>query len=141
MNYLPWAVVAFLSYSMVAPLMRVATSGTNPIPSNVAALVANVVLVVATFAVITVSGEGLVTYLDDPKIGYVVAAGFCLAVGILSYYRALSMGPVSLVAPVFAMFFVASSAVGIVALDEPVTARKLAGIALAAVAVVLVAGE
>ena len=141
MNYLPWAVLALLSYSLVAPLMRVATSGGNPIPSNVAAFVANAVLVVATLGVIAVTGEGVVGHLDDQKIPYVLGAGACLAVGILSYYRALSMGPVSVVAPVFAMFFVTSSLVGVVALGEPVTARKLAGVGFAIVAVVLVAGE
>ncbi|QLG62177.1 EamA family transporter [Halorarum salinum] len=141
MNYLPWAVLALLSYSMVAPLMRVATSGANPIPSNVAALVANAVLVLVTLAVIGATGEGVVGYLDDPKMRHVFAAGACLAVGILAYYRALSMGPVSIVAPVFAMFFVTSSLVGVLALEEPVTARKVAGVAFAVLAVLLVAGE
>ena len=141
MNYLPWAVLALLSYSMVAPLMRVATSGANPIPSNVAALVANAVLVVVTLGVIAISGEGVVGYLDDPKMRYVLGAGACLAVGILAYYRALSMGQVSIVAPVFAMFFVTSSVVGVLLLEEPITARKVAGVGFAVIAVVLVAGE
>ena len=141
MNYLPWAVLALLSYSLVAPLMRVATSGADPVPSNVAALMANAVLVLATLGVIAVSGDGVVAHLDDPKMQYVFAAGACLAVGILAYYRALSMGPVSIVAPVFAMFFVTSSVVSVLVLEEPVTARKLAGVVFAVVAVVLVAGE
>lgn len=141
MNYLPWAVLALLAYSFVAPLMRLATSGGNAIPSDVGALVANTVLVVATLGVIALTDESVTRYASDPKMVYVLGAGVCLAVGILSYYRALSMGPVSVVAPVFAMFFVASSLVGVVALDEPMTARKLVGVGLAAVAVVLVAGE
>jgi len=69
------------------------------------------------------------------------AAGACLAVGILAYYRALSLGPVSVVAPVFGLFLVVSSLVGIAVLNESLTLRKVLGIALAAVAVWLTAGE
>ncbi|UIO99071.1 multidrug transporter [Halobaculum sp. CBA1158] len=141
MNYLVWSVVAMAAYSLVAPLMRLATAGTGAIPSTVAAFVSNTVLVFATLAVISVSGEGVVEHLGDPRMRYVVAAGVCLAVGIIAYYHALSLGRVSIVAPIFAMFFVASSAVGVVALDEPVTGRKLLGVGFAVVAVVLVAGE
>ncbi|WP_435064708.1 EamA family transporter [Halobaculum sp. EA56] len=141
MNYLVWSVLAMAAYSLVAPLMRLATAGNGAIPSTVAAFVSNTVLVVATLAVIATTGDGVLEHLADPRMGYVLAAGVCLAVGIIAYYHALSLGRVSIVAPIFAMFFVASSAVGVVALDEPVTARKLLGVAFAVVAVVLVAGE
>lgn len=141
MNYLPWALLALVAYSFVAPLMRRATSGTAAIPSDVAALVANVVLVVATIGVIVVSDVQVTEQLTKPKIRLVVLAGICLSVGILAYYRALARGPVSVVAPVFGMFLVLSSIVGVVVLDEPITARKVLGILLATAAVVLVAGE
>lgn len=141
MNYIVWSVIALAAYSLVAPLMRLATAGEGAIPSPVAAFVSNTVLVIVTLAVIAVSGDGVVDHVRDPRIWYVLGAGVCLAVGILAYYHALSIGRVSIVAPIFAMFFVASSAVGVVVLDEPVTARKLLGVAFAVVAVVLVAGE
>jgi transporter family protein len=60
-------------------------------------------------------------------------------VGIVAYYRALALGPVSIVVPIFAMFIVTSSAVGILALDETLTARRGAGILLAIAAVYLTA--
>lgn len=141
MNYLPWALLALLAYSFVAPLMREATSGAGAVPSDVAALVANAVLVVATLGVIAVSEQSVVEHLTDPDMRLVLAAGVCLSVGILAYYRALARGPVSAVAPIFGLFLVVSSVVGVAVLDEPLTARKVVGVALAVVAVVLVAGE
>ncbi|MFC6724326.1 EamA family transporter [Halobium palmae] len=145
MNYLLWSVVALAAYTFVAPLMSVATTGDAPIPSDVAALLANLILVVVTAAVIVVESGGLVGYVAEyathPKAPYVYAAGVCLSVGILAYYRALSMGPVSVVAPVFGMFLVTSSIVGVVALDESVTLRKGLGIGLAILAVYLVSVE
>jgi transporter family protein len=48
---------------------------------------------------------------------------------------------VSVVVPVFGMFIVGSAAVGVVFLDESLTARKVVGVALAVVAVYLVSVE
>ncbi|AFK18972.1 multidrug transporter [Haloferax mediterranei ATCC 33500] len=141
MNYISWAVIALGAYSLVAPLMKVATTGQGKIPSDVAALVANGVLVTATIGVIVVSGQNVSDSVVSSKLPYVLLAGVCLAVGILSYYRALALGPVSIVAPIFGMFLAVSSVVGIIALGEPVTIRKVAGIAFAVVAVFLVSVE
>ncbi len=138
MNYLPWAILALLAYTFVAPLMSLATA---EVPSNVAVLISNSVLVIATVAVVAVSREPVFEYLTHPDIPYALAAGICLSVGILAYYRALAMGPVSTVVPIFGMFIVTSSIIGIAALDEPLTARKAAGIVLAVVAVYLTAVE
>ena len=141
MNYLPWAVLALVAYSVVAPLMSVATTGTPKVPSNVAALYANGILVLASFAVVLYTNQDPVSYLSHPKTPYFLAGGAFLAVGILAYYRALSLGPVSVVAPLFGMFLAISSAIGILFLDEPLTVRKGVGIALAVAAIYLVSVE
>jgi bacterial/archaeal transporter family protein len=138
MNYLLWALVALLAYTFVAPLMSIATT---EVPSDVAVIVSNSMLVVAAGAVVAFSNEPVREYLTHPDAPYMYAAGICLAVGILAYYRALSMGPVSVVVPVFGMFIVTSSLVGFVALDEPITARKVAGIGFAVLAVYFTAVE
>jgi transporter family protein len=138
MRYLPWAVLGLAAYTLVAPLMKVATS---ELPSSVAVLISNTVLVVAAVAVVVLSNESVVGYLTHPKAPYAYAGGLALAVGILAYYRALSLGPVSVVTPVFGMFIVTSSLIGIVVLDESLTARKVAGIALAVLAVYLTSVE
>lgn len=140
MRYLTWAVVALLAYSLVAPLMKVALAH---VPSDVAVFVSNLILVVAALTVATLSEEPIRPYLDPTHPGtlFMLAAGCCLAVGILAYYRALELGDVSVVVPIFGLFIVFSSLVGVVALDEPMTARKALGIAFAVVALILVAGE
>ncbi|WP_435360024.1 EamA family transporter [Haloarchaeobius sp. DFWS5] len=138
MSYLFWAALALVAYTMVAPLMSVATNGNGAIPSNVATLMGNSVLVAITVGVVVFNDEHPAQYLTEPKAAYVYAAGACLAVGILAYYRGLSQGPVSVVSPIFGMFLVTSSALGILVLNEPASARKLAGIGLAVVSVYLV---
>jgi transporter family protein len=136
MNYLAWALLAMAGYTLVAPLMKVALAD---IPSTVALVVSNTILLGVAGAIVAVTEPEPLSHLSHPKMVYVLAAGVCLTVGIYSYYRALELGPVSIVVPIFAMFIVTSSIVGILFLDEAFTLQRGAGIALGMVAVYLVA--
>ena len=137
-SYVVWAIVALLSYTLVAPLVSAATPA---VPSDVALVFANGILIVVALGVIAVTDQAVLPYLTHEKAPLVYAAGLFLAVGILAYYRALAAGPVSVVVPVFGLFIVTSSVVGIVALDEALTARKAAGIGCAMLAVYLTSVE
>ncbi len=138
MNYLLWAIVAMFAYTMVAPLTSIAL---EDIPTGVVVLVTNTVLILGAIGVILATRESAVTYLSHPKAPYMYAAGVFLAIGIIAYYQALAAGPVSVVVPIFGMFIALSSIIGIVALDEPLTARKAVGIGLAVVAIYLTSVE
>jgi transporter family protein len=96
---------------------------------------------VATVGVVLYEGQSVSAYLGHPKAPYLYLAGVFLAVGILAYYRALSLGPVSAVVPIFGTFLVISSAVGIAFLDEALTLRKVAGIGCAVLGIYLVSVE
>jgi len=123
-----------LSYSLVAPLVDLAS---EEIPSQVTVVVPNVILVAVALVVVAASDVSLSTYVTHPDVRYLVAAGLFLSVGIIAYYRALGTGDVSVVVPVFGLFLVGSSLLGIVFLDEPLTWKKGLGIVFAALAVVL----
>jgi len=141
MSYFPWAIIALGAYTLVPVLMRTATTGVDAIPSDVATIISNSILVVGAAAVVIGTDQRVTPHLGSSKLPYAVAGGLFLAVGILAYYRALSLGPVSVVTPVFGMFLVTSSILGMAFLDEAVTTRKLLGIALAVLAVYLVTVE
>lgn len=139
-NYLPWAVLSLVAYSAVPPLVSAATNGEGAVPTTVAVLVSNGILVVVALGLLLWSGDSVAANLDHPKFPLVVVAGVFLTVGILAYYRALALGPVSVVTPVFATFLVGSAVVGVVFLDETVTARKALAAVFALVAVYLASG-
>ena len=138
MNYIVYAVLALVAYSLVPPLVDIAT---EEIPSNTTALISNTILVVVALAAVVYTGEWDVSNFTGRNAVYAYTAGVFLAVGILAYYRALALGPVSVVVPIFGMFIVGSAVVGVVVFDETVTARKVVGVALAVVAVYLVSVE
>lgn len=136
--YLGWALLALVSYTLVSPLVSYASA---EIPADVVTLVSNGMLAVAAVGLVAATNESVVPYLTHPRAPYMYLAGVFLTIGIIAYYRALSLGPVSVVVPIFGMFLVGSSVVGILFLSESLTARKAAGIGLAAVAVYLTTVE
>jgi len=141
-NYLPYALVALVAYTLVPPLVRIATRG-GGLSGDVVALVTNVILVVCAAVLVAVTGQGngLREAVAGPRAPYVFAAGLLLSVGILAYYRALRLGPVSVVTPVFGLFLVTSSVVGVLFLEESFTARKAAGVTFAVAAIYLTTAE
>jgi len=138
MRYLLWAVVALLGYTLVPPLVKLATA---EIPNEVVLVISNGILLVVGIGIVLVSDISVAPYLSHDRAIYAYAAGIALTVGIIAYYRALAAGPVSVVVPIFGMFIATSSIVGIAVLDEPLTARKVSGIALAIAAVYLTSVE
>ena len=138
MRYLVWATIALLGYTAVPPLVKLATAD---IPSDVVVLISNGILVIAAVGIILTSDVSVTPYLTHERSIYAYGAGIALTVGIISYYRALAAGPVSVVVPVFGMFIATSSIIGIAFLDEPLTGRKVAGIGLAVAAVYLTSVE
>ncbi len=134
MNYLLWAVLAMSAYAMVAPLTKLALDG---IPTPVVVLITNAVLIVAAVGVVLVAREPVGAYLTHARAPYMYAAGLFLTIGIMSYYQALSLGPVSIVVPIFGLFIVVSSVIGVFALDESLTLRKGLGVVLAIAAIIL----
>ncbi|WP_408959454.1 EamA family transporter [Natrinema sp. 74] len=133
-RYLELSMFACLAYSLVAPLLSVAMTD---LPSTLAVFLSNSVMFVTVGLVILYRGLSVRPYLRHPQTPNIAAMGVLLTVGLLTYYRALALGPVSIVVPIYGLFIVVSSLVGIVAFDETVTARKLASIALSVLAIVL----
>ncbi|QCC53618.1 multidrug transporter [Natronorubrum bangense] len=135
-RYLALSVVACFTYSLVAPLLSIAMTD---IPSTTAVFLSNSVMLVAVGAVVVIRRLPLRNYLRHRYSPHILVMGVLLAVGLLSYYRALSLGPVSVVVPIFGLFIVISSFVGILAFEEAVTPRKIAAIAASVLAIVLMA--
>ena len=138
MRYILWAVVALLGYTAVPPLVKLATAD---IPNEVVLIISNGILLVVGVGIVLAGDIPVVAPLSSDGAIYAYGAGIALTVGIVAYYRALAAGPVSVVVPVFGMFIATSSIIGIAFLDEPLTTRKAAGIALAVLAIYLTSVE
>jgi transporter family protein len=134
MSYILWAILALAAYSFVPPLSKVAA---DEIPIMVVALVTNTVITVVNLGVVLYLDDGTLSSLTGSHGVYALGAGMFLTIGVLSYFHALSIGEVSVVTPIFGLFLVGSSVIGMVALNEPLTARKVGGLACAGLAIYL----
>ncbi|RZV12448.1 transporter family protein [Natrinema hispanicum] len=137
MDYLLWVIVALVAYGLMAPLTSVVTSD---VPPAVALFLSTTIFPCLTAVVLVVTGTGSLSDVSSPSAGIVYVAGLFLSAGILAYYQALERGPVSVVVPIYGLFIVGSSIIGIVFLGEELTATRAAGIVVAAAAIYLAAG-
>jgi transporter family protein len=143
MNYIAWALIGMTGYSFVALLVKLATRD-GRFPAFLVLAIATVIVAIAAVAITTLRGDlKSLTPRDftTRSAWFAYASGVALTVAVSSLFRALSLGPASIVVPIYGMFIVGGAALGIIFLGEPVTARKLIGIGLAAVSVYLIAGR
>jgi len=138
MRYLAWTFVALVCYSFVPPLMRIAT---REVPSSVATFGAASILALTALSIALDTRKPIVEHFTGSHGQYVLLAGIFLAISILAFFHSLSLGPVSIIVPIFGLFLVTSSAIGVYFLDEPVSFRQVVGIALAVAAIVVISIE
>lgn len=67
-----------------------------------------------------------------------VGAGIASALGAITMYAALKSGQASIVTPISGLYFVVAAFLGIIFLEEPLSARKLVGISFAILSIVLI---
>lgn len=93
-----------------------------------ATIVAGIYVVVSD-ASIAVTNRGLL---------YSGIAGLAAAIGVLSTFIGVTVGSTAIVSTIGGMYFVTAAVISIVALGEPLSMQKVAGIGLALVAIVVI---
>ena len=137
MVYIGWAFVAMAAYGVAVALLKVAL---RDIPLGLVVVISNVILVVVGVVMVVYRGESVVEHVSFGRPMLVaVLAGSTLSLGVVSYYVALRLGQVSVVAPIFAMYFAVATVLGVIFLGEGMSWSKAFGVALACVAVFLLA--
>ncbi len=135
MSYVGWSLIALVAYGITTILLKAAL---RSIPPEAAAAITNTMLVGSAVLYAIFRGVSIPQQLTlSMPTFYLLMAGATLSVGIISFYVALSRGPASVVAPIFGMNLALVSVLGFTVLGEPVSATRVAGVVLAAVAVIL----
>jgi len=69
---------------------------------------------------------------------FAAASGVAAAIGVVATFIGVTVGPTSIVATIGGMYFVTAAVISMIALGEPVSLNKIAGIGLALGAIVLI---
>ncbi|MFJ1568948.1 EamA family transporter [Streptomyces erythrochromogenes] len=109
---------------------------TRKIPALTVVVVSQIVAVVVLGAVVLGTGAW---YEADTRLWFAVAAGLVGPVAMLSFYKALALGPMGVVSPLGSLGVVVPVAAGLMLGERPGTGQ-FAGIAVAVVGIVLAGG-
>ena len=98
--------------------------------------------IVSIFAIGIVVARGelqsLIFDLERGTLAWAIAGGIALTVAVSSLFHALSLGPANVVVPIYGMFIIGGSLLGVLFLGEPMTWNKIVGLAAAVLGVVLI---
>ena len=124
MEYVGWALLGMVGYSLVTLLVKLATRGGGVSSFYVLALAVLIVGSV-TWAIAILRGDFAGFTASDlarPSAMWSLATGVALVVAVASLFKALSLGPATEVVPIYGMFVVGGAVLGIIYILIPIRA-------------------
>jgi transporter family protein len=139
-SYVLWALLGMAGYSFMTLFVKLAERSSEVSTYMVMAVTTTIVCIVA-IAAIALRGEfkSLLFELETPPLLWAIAGGIALTIAVFALFHALSLGPANVVVPIYGMFIVGGSLLGVLFLGEPMAWHKLAGLIAAVAGIVLIA--
>ncbi len=133
MNYLLLSIIAMLLFSVGDLISKIAS---NQMPSTSVALIRTVVaaIVLGIYSIFTIKNSNLFSKFSV----YAPLAGILIGIGLLSMFKSMETGPLSVIAPIIGLSTIITAALSILVFHEPLTIPKIIGIILACVSIVLI---
>jgi bacterial/archaeal transporter family protein len=137
MNWLGWAVLSALFAAATALLAKAGVAHVDP---NLAtAIRTSVVLVFAWTIALALGSHGGLAHVGRRSWLFLIASGMATGLSWICYFRALSMGEASKVAPIDKLSVVFVALLAWPLLGETITLAKAAGVVLIAAGAILMA--
>jgi len=138
-SYILWALLGMAGYSLMTLFVKLAERSGAASTYMVLAVSTTIVAVFA-IAIVAMRGElkTLIFDLERPPLLWAIAGGLALTVAVSSLFHALSLGPANVVVPIYGMFIVGGSLLGVLFLEEPMSWDKFAGLIATVVGVILI---
>ena len=132
-----WALLAALFAALTAIFAKI---GVAEIDSDLATLIRTVVVLISLALLVFATGKLTSPATISPKTWlFLVLSGLCTGASWLCYFRALKLGPASLVAPIDKLSVVLVALFAFAVLGERPTLQQWLGIALIGTGAVLIA--
>ena len=137
-SYVFWAVLGMIAYSVTTIVVKIASH--EGLPSGVVVAIATTVVALACWSMVVARAQlGLLLHsLSTPSGAWSLAVGTALSVAVMSLFRALELGPASVVVPIYGMFIVGGFVLGVVLLDDAITLPKTIGLIAAIASIYLI---
>ncbi|WP_199170615.1 EamA family transporter [Caulobacter sp. FWC2] len=136
-NWTFWAVLSASFAALTAIFGKVGVEGVN---SDYATLIRTVVILVVLVAIVTATGAFQpINTITGKTYAFLVLSGLATGASWLCYYRALKLGPASMVAPIDKLSVVLVALFAVAFLGERLSGRNWLGIAMIGGGAILVA--
>ena len=138
-SYIYWALLGMVGYSLTTLFTKLAERS-GEVSSYMVLAVSSIIVAIFAIAIVAFRGElePLVYDLEKGTLAWAIAGGIALTVAVTSLFHALSLGPANVVVPIYGMFILGGSLLGVLFLGEPMTWNKIVGLAAAVIGVVLI---
>lgn len=138
-SYVLWALLGMAGYSLMTLFVKLAERSGNATTYMVLAVSTTIVAIFA-IAVVAMRGElkPLLLELERRPLLWAIAGGIALTVAVSSLFHAVSLGPATVVVPIYGMFIVGGALLGVIFLGEPMSWTKVVGVIAAVAGVVLI---
>lgn len=140
MNHITWALLGMTGYSLVTLFVKFATRN-NGFPAFIVLTIATTIVAISVVMIVLFRGEFQTLVAADfvsRSALWSYAGGIALTVAVSSLFMALSIGPTSVVVPIYGMFVIGGSVLGILFLQDPLHTQKVLGIVTATVSIFLI---
>lgn len=132
--YTSWALLSALFAGITAILAK---KGVEAVPPNLAVAIRVAVVLVFAAAIAVATKQVKLDAVDSKAWTYLVLSGIATGLSWICYFKALSLGPVSAVAPLDKLSFVIAMILGFLLLKEKVSTHLVTGAALIVVGVLV----
>lgn len=131
-SYIYWALLGMVGYSFTTLFTKLAERS-GDVSSFIVLAVSTIIVPTFVLSIVAIRGElkPLIYDLEKGTFLWAVAGGLALTVAVTSLFHALSLGPANVVVPIYGMFIVGGSLLGVLFLGEPMSWNKIVGLAAA----------
>jgi transporter family protein len=138
-SYIFWALLGMAGYSFTTLFVKLAMRS-GDVSNHMVLAVSTTIVSIVAIGIVVVRGEfkPLIFDLERGTLMWAIAGGIALTVAVSSLFHALSLGPANVVVPIYGMFIVGGSMLGVLFLGEPMGWTKIVGLAAAVLGVVLI---
>jgi len=138
MNWLMWALLSAAFAAMTAILGKLGVAGIDP---NLATAIRTSVVVAFTWLIVAVNGVPAIRAIPGRSWVWLVLSGIATGLSWLCYFRALSLGQASQVAPIDKLSVVLVVVFAALFLGERITVARAAGVLLMAAGAIVLASK
>ncbi len=138
-SYILWALLGMAGYSFMTLFVKIAERSIA-VSTYMVLAVSTTIVAIFAIGVVAMRGElkALIFELDREPLLWAIAGGIALTIAVSSLFQALSLGPANVVVPIYGMFIVGGSLLGVLFLGEPMGWHKIAGLIAAVAGVILI---